>query len=140
MVFWVVFFVIIAKYFLDVVAYPWTNKWVVEIYESATQGLISEKIWWIIMIYAGLFVVGSIGQYLTQYYRPLITRYTEFLFFKRVYKNDVDFFISRPAGQITKQLSTMSGNLEYLTLDFWTRQLLPWIPRTRYKFNRRWKM
>ena len=116
----VMFFVVVVKYLLDTVAFPWTSKWAIEIYESVVAGGFSTKIWWIVMVYAGLFFVGSVGQYLSQKVWPQISRFTDYLFFSRAYKNDVDFFISRPSGQITKQLSTMAGNFKALTLDFWT--------------------
>ena len=54
------------------------------------------------------------------HWRPIVARYTSFALYKRVYKNDTDFFVNRPAGQVTSQISTVAGNLNKMTLEFYT--------------------
>lgn len=110
----------ILGFMLDRITFPYTNKWAVQIFESAAQGEWNGKLLWIAGIYIGIFVVGSIRQYMNLHWRPIVNRYTSFILYKRVYKNDTDFFVSRPAGQVTSQISTIGGNLNKMTLEFYT--------------------
>lgn len=105
---------------LDTILFPYTNKWAVQIFESAAQGVWNEKILWIGGWYLTLFSIGTLRQYMNLYWRPIISRYTSFVLYKRVYKNDTDFFVSRPAGQVTSQISTVGGNLNKMTVEFYT--------------------
>jgi len=111
---------IMLTFGLDNILFPYTNKWAVQIFESASNGAWNEKIVWIGTWYAILFSIGSLRQYMNLHWRPIISRYTNFILYKRVYKNDTDFFINRPAGQVTNQINTISGNLNRMTLTFYT--------------------
>lgn len=111
---------IVCGYFFDSVMFPYTNKWAVQIFESASKGMWNEKLMWIAMMYLIIFVIGFVRQYMSAHWRPIIARYTSFSLYKRVYKNDTDFFVNRPAGQITNQINTVQGNLNKMTLEFYT--------------------
>ena len=111
---------LISGFLLDRVMFPYTNKWAVQIFESAAQGAWNEKLLWIAGLYLAIFAIGAVRQYMNLHWRPIVARYTSFALYKRVYKNDTDFFISRPAGQVTSQISTVAGNLNKMTLEFYT--------------------
>lgn len=111
---------IISSFLLDRVMFPYTNKWAVQIFESAAQGAWNEKLLWIAGLYLTIFAIGAVRQYMNLHWRPIVARYTSFALYKRVYKNDTDFFISRPAGQVTSQISAVAGNLNKMTLEFYT--------------------
>lgn len=111
---------IISGFLLDRVMFPYTNKWAVQIFESAAQGAWNEKLLWIAGLYLAIFAIGAVRQYMNLHWRPIVARYTSFALYKRVYKNDTDFFISRPAGQVTSQISAVAGNLNKMTLEFYT--------------------
>ncbi len=112
--------VTIVSYVLNNIMFPYTNKWAVQIFESAAQGVWNEKLLWIAGLYSVLFLVDSVWQYMEQYWGPIVRRYSSFVLYKRVYKNDTDFFVSRPAGQITSYMGTINGNLDKLTLEFYS--------------------
>lgn len=111
---------IILTFSFDYIVFPFANKWAVEIFESASQGMWNEKIVWIAIWFAAIFLMGSVRQYMNLYWRPIINRYTGFVLYKRVYKNDTDFFINRPAGQVTNQIGTIRTNLNKMTLEYYT--------------------
>ena len=110
----------IMSYALDNIMFPYTNKWAVQIFESAAQGAWNDKLLWIAGLYTVIFVIGFVQQWLNYYWRPIIRRYTGFVLYKRVYQNDTDFFVSRPAGQVTSQIGTVGNNLNKMTLEFYT--------------------
>lgn len=110
----------ILSFMLNNTIFPYINKWAVQIFESASHGLWNNKMLWIAGIYLTMFIIGTIRQYMNLHWRPIINRYTSFILYKRVYKNDTDFFISRPAGQITSQIGIVGENLNKMTLEFYT--------------------
>lgn len=110
----------ILAFMLNNTIFPYINKWAVQIFESASHGLWNNKMLWIAGIYLTMFIIGTIRQYMNLHWRPIINRYTSFILYKRVYKNDTDFFISRPAGQITSQIGIVGENLNKMTLEFYT--------------------
>ena len=110
----------ILSYTLDNIMFPYTNKWAVQIFESAAQGAWNDKLLWIAGLYTVIFMIGFVRQWLDYYWRPIIRRYTGFVLYKRVYQNDTDFFVSRPAGQVTSQIGTVGNNLNKMTLEFYT--------------------
>ena len=110
----------ILSYALDNIMFPYTNKWAVQIFESAAQGAWNDKLLWIAGLYTVIFVIGFVRHWLDYYWRPIIRRYTGFVLYKRVYQNDTDFFVSRPAGQVTSQIGTVGNNLNKMTLEFYT--------------------
>ena len=111
---------IIAGYMFDNVTFPYTNKWAVQIFESAVVGQWNQKVWWIVGIYLTIMLIGFIRQYMNHYWRPIISRYASFVLYKRVYKNDTDFFINRSSGQVISQMGTVCNGLNSLTLEFYT--------------------
>lgn len=110
----------IMSYALDNIMFPYTNKWAVQIFESAAQGAWNDKLMWIAGLYTVIFVIGFVRHWLDYYWRPIIRRYTGFVLYKRVYQNDTDFFVNRPAGQVTSQIGTVGNNLNKMTLEFYT--------------------
>lgn len=114
-----VFLLGLMGYLVDAITFPYTSKWAVQIFETASDGQWSNRLVWIAGIYLAIFAVGFAKQYIETHWRPIVARYTSFVLYKRAYKNDVDFFINRPAGQITNQLGQVAGKLEALTLVFW---------------------
>ena len=111
---------LILGFGFDRIMFPYTNKWAVQIFESASYGQWNEKLLWIAGMYITIFLIGTVRQYMNLHWRPIVSRYTSFILYKRAYKNDTDFFISRPAGQITSQIGTIGTNLNKMTLEFYT--------------------
>ena len=111
---------IILTFSVDYIVFPFANKWAVQIFESASHGMWNHKILWIAMWFLAIFMSGSLRQYMNLHWRPIINRYTGFVLYKRVYKNDTDFFINRPAGQVTNQIGTIRTNLNKMTLEYYT--------------------
>ena len=117
------FCIIVISYLVDVATFPYVNKWVVEIFQSASEGLWSNKLYWIAAVYAGIVVTENVQKYLYAWARPQINRYLSFVLYRRVYDNDTDFFISRPAGQVMSQMGVVRDKFESMALNFWTSMI-----------------
>jgi ABC-type multidrug transport system fused ATPase/permease subunit len=118
-----VFVLGVITYFLDMVLFPYVNKWAFEIFELAGNPGNSERIktlmWFLILNYVALLVFRLLESFIKGRMQPIINRYAGFKLYNRVYGNDTDFFINRPAGQIANKADEVRNNLSPLTVDFW---------------------
>lgn len=122
------FILILGIYFIDNVTFPFTAKWSLEIFQGFADGVIIQKLYWIIGIYVGILVVGPVRRWMRTHWEPIISRYTKHILLRRVYENDVGFFVNQPAGQTLTQIQVISNNLLSLTLDFYANL-------TKYSFG-----
>lgn len=117
------FILSIATYTLDSTMFPYANKWAFQIFEMTDPSYYSGAIKLITLFavyYFTVWFVGLISDIIEGRIRPSIMRYTNNQLYKRVYNNDTDFFINRPAGQIANKVGEVQNNLMSMTLDFWT--------------------
>lgn len=118
------FIIGIIYWFLQLGIYPFVNKWIFSIFENANNSDSTVLYHYLFMI-ASVFVLILLFTFLQDYIeghkRPIITRSLGLSLFKRIYNNDTDFFVNRPAGQITGKVSEVQNNFMSLTLDLSTK-------------------
>lgn len=110
-------------YMLDMVSFPYTNKWIFQIFEVAptsTLEQVSGLLVLVIVIWMMLWGLDIIKSFIDGRVQPIVKRYTAYLLYKRTYANDTEFFINRPAGQIANKVGEVQGNLMSICLEFWS--------------------
>ncbi len=104
--------------------FPFMNKWMFQIFENAFLYDFSD-VMQLIMLMVMIYVIDmtlAISESIIKGRRqPIITRDAGIQLYKRVYSNDVDFFINRPAGQISNKVNEVQKNLFPTTLNFWSK-------------------
>ena len=122
--FWSVFFLGVLGITLDMVMSPLTLKWITGIFENALIDNYSYVLNLFILL-GVLFilplVISCIKQLFRAIYQQVFHRYKLFLLYKRVYENDISYFLDYPTGQISSQVMEVSGKLEDLMEVFWGR-------------------
>lgn len=118
-----IFIINVIIYVIDFGLFPYANKWAVAVFEYAGVGNFNSAmklITLLIVYYSSLWVIGLVNDIIEGRLHPKVMRYTNFKMFQRVYENDTNFFISRPAGQIASKVGEVENNLIPLLLDFWS--------------------
>lgn len=107
---------------LQMVFGPLTSKWMIQIFESATNPNWQYILNIFIMLAALYFFTVALNfsdSWLRGRYQQIVNRYKLYLLYKRVYANDISFFIENPSGQIISQTQEISMRFNYLVEDFW---------------------
>ncbi|MBQ4069825.1 MAG: ABC transporter ATP-binding protein [Alphaproteobacteria bacterium] len=107
---------------LQMVFGPLTSKWMIQIFESATNPNWQYILNIFIMLAALYFFTVALDfsdSWLRGRYQQIVNRYKLYLLYKRVYANDISFFIENPSGQIISQTQEISMRFNYLVEDFW---------------------
>ncbi len=120
--FGVVFFCGTLGNVLQMVFGPLTSKWMIEIFENAV-----DTNWDIVInvfcLLAGMYffnvLLNLVISLVRGRYQQYVNRYKLYLLYKRVYDNDISFFVDNPSGQISSQVTEVSMRLNYLAEEFW---------------------
>ena len=107
---------------LQMVFGPLTSKWMIEIFES-TANTNWDHVIGIFALLAGMYFFNVLLNFFVDFirgkYQQYVHRYKLYLLYKRVYDNDISFFVDNPSGQITAQTQEVSARLNFLAEEFW---------------------
>ena len=102
---------------------PLIMKWMTQVFENAISANY-HTIFKLICFLIGVWCSTTILQLITSIFNgrrmQIFNRYKLYLLYKRIYANDISFFIDHPAGQIESQRTEISGQLFFLMQNFWT--------------------
>ncbi|MBQ6011702.1 MAG: ABC transporter ATP-binding protein [Alphaproteobacteria bacterium] len=102
---------------------PLIMKWMTQVFENAISANY-HTIFKLICFLIGVWCSTTILQLITSIFNgrrmQIFNRYKLYLLYKRIYANDISFFIDHPAGQIESQRTEISGQLFFLMQSFWT--------------------
>lgn len=102
---------------------PLIMKWMTQVFENAISANY-HTIFKLICFLIGVWCSTTILQLITSVFNgrrmQIFNRYKLYLLYKRIYANDISFFIDHPAGQIESQRTEISGQLFFLMQSFWT--------------------
>lgn len=101
---------------------PLTSKWMMQIFESAIS-TDWHDVMDVFLCLAGMFMINSILPFITSLMRgrkqQTFNQYKLYLLYKRVYENDINFFIDYPAGRTAGFVREVSGALNQFMEKFW---------------------
>lgn len=101
---------------------PLTQKWMVQIFESASTMTLTDVLLvlsWLGVLYCSGPVLNFIKSYVHGARQQIFNRYKLFVLYSRVYDNDIPFFIDMPGGQISGYIREISGDMDILMQKFW---------------------
>ena len=99
------------------ISWPFVNKWIVEMFESATTGVFSWVFWAVVGMFAATLIFGILEKILTGWFLPYLSKYINQTLYEYIYQNDTDFFINQPAGQTSSYVAKICGNFISLTIS-----------------------
>ena len=113
----------IIRNILGMIYAPLTSKWMMQIFTSAAN-TDWHDVMFVFVCLAGMYFFQSIIlPFITSYLRGkklmIFNQYKLFLLYQRVYANDINFFIDRPAGQTISFVQEVSGNALNFMEKFW---------------------
>ncbi len=73
------------------ISWPFVNKWIVEMFESATTGVFSWVFWAVVGMFAATLVFGILEKLLTGWFLPYLSKYINQTLYEYIYQNDTDF-------------------------------------------------
>ena len=121
--FGVIFFCGVLGKTLNMIFEPLVLKWMTQIFET-TASSDWRTIYGLISLLVGIWCFSTVLQLITSLFNgrkmQIFNRYKLYLLYKRIYANDVPFFIEHPSGQIESQRAEISGQLQFLMQSFWT--------------------
>ncbi len=102
---------------------PLSSKWMMQIFENAfnTDWLTVLKLFALLggMYFFTVFL-NMFSSILRGHKQQIFNRYKLYLLYKRIYSNDIAFFVDTPSGQIVSQSQEISMRLDFLMDTFWT--------------------
>ncbi len=120
------FFIGITITIFQMVFGPLTSKWMMQIFENAAStnwALIGQIFLYMAALYAFDILIQFIRSIIRERKQQIFNRYKIYILYKRIYENDISFFIDRPAGRIGSDAQAVSGNLNELTEVFYSHIL-----------------
>ena len=106
---------------LTMVFEPVSLKWMMQIYENAVSTDWS-KVFELFVLLAGIFVFVALLNMaisiIRGHHQQMFNRYKLYLLYKRIYANDISFFIDNPSGQIGSQAQEVSMRLNFMMEEF----------------------
>ena len=107
---------------LNMVFDPLALKWMMQVYENAIDTDWS-SVYTLFGLLAGMYVFTMFLNMFISILRgrkqQIFNRYKLYVLFKRIYANDISFFINNPSGQIVSQAQEVNMRLNFLMEDFW---------------------
>ena len=102
---------------------PLASKWTMQIFENALDTSWASVLY-LFLLLGGMFLfnmgLNLLRSILRGRKQQIFNRYKLYLLYKRVYENDMSFFLDKPSGQIMSQSQEVSMQMERLTQEFWT--------------------
>ena len=111
---------------IDMIFSPLTTKWVTQIFEKAAFAdwdAIARIFVYIIAMFTFTLFLNISRSIIQGIKQQIFNRYKLYVLFKRIYDNDISFFIDTPAGQIVSQAQVVSSRLNELMEKFYSRIL-----------------
>ncbi len=111
---------------LEMLFTPLINKWIVEIFENAIDknfGDIIQLLCFMIGMLLTPPLLNTLNDYLIGVYLQKFNRYKLYLLYKRVYENDISFFLDKSSGQIMSDCQAAYDNIHNITYDFWAKMI-----------------
>ena len=116
------FFIGIVITIFQMVFGPLTSKWMMQIFENAAStnwAMVGRIFLYMAALYAFDILIQFIRSIIRERKQQIFNRYKIYVLYKRIYENDISFFIDRPAGRIGSDAQAVSGNLNELTEVFY---------------------
>ena len=112
----------IIKNILSMIYGPLTSKWMMQIFTSAVSADWHD-VMIVFLCIAAMYFSAVFLSFITSYLRGkrqmIFNQYKLYLLYQRVYANDINFFIDRPAGQTGTFVREVSGSLNNFMDRFW---------------------
>lgn len=107
---------------LHIIFGPLTSKWMIQIFENANTTnweYVFNTFIILALMYFSTLILDFVSSWVIGRYQQIFNRYKLYLLYKRIYANDISFFIETPSGQIASQTQEISARLNYLMEEFW---------------------
>ena len=107
---------------LEMIFGPLISKWIVEVFENAADKNIGDVVNLLCLIVGMLLFVpllNTFKRYLIGVFQQKFNRYKLYLIYKRVYENDIPFFLDKSSGQIMSDCQAAYDSLHSVTDEFW---------------------
>ena len=111
---------------LEMLFNPLINKWIVEIFENAIDKNFSDIIQLLFFMIGMLLMIpllNTLRDVLIGVYQQKFNRYKLYLIYKRVYENDMSFFLDKSSGQIMSDCQASYDKIHSITDGFWARMI-----------------
>lgn len=108
---------------INMVFDPLIMKWMTQVFENALSAnyyVIYKLIFFLVCVWCSTMILQLITSFFNGRRMQIFNRYKLYLLYKRIYANDISFFIEHPAGQIESQRTEISSQLFFLMQSFWT--------------------
>ena len=102
---------------LHIIFGPLTSKWMIQIFENANTTnweYVFNTFIILALMYFSTLILDFVSSWVIGRYQQIFNRYKLYLLYKRIYANDISFFIETPSGQIASQTQEISARLNYL--------------------------
>jgi len=103
---------------------PLASKWMMQVYENAAN-TDWHTVFVLFAMLAGMYCftmfLNMFGSILKGNKQQIFNRYKLYLLYKRVYANDISFFIDQPSAQIASQTVEVSGRLNFMMEEFFSQ-------------------
>lgn len=109
---------------MGMIVFPLTSKYMMQIFEdavSADWAIVATLFLYIVALYAFSLAVPIVRSIIHGRTKQIFNRYKLYVLYKRIYDNDISFFIDRPGGRILNDATTVSNNIQELTNQFYSK-------------------
>ena len=121
-----IFFCGVLAHTINIVFDPLLMKWITQIFENAltaNYNIIFKLICWLVIMWCFSLILQLVVSIINGLRLQIVNRYKLYLLYKRIYANDISFFIDHPAGQIESQRTEISAQFMFLMKNFWTQMI-----------------
>jgi ATP-binding cassette subfamily B protein len=111
---------------MSMVFSPLTSKWMMQIFENAVSAdwaMIIPVFMYMVILYGFDMIIQVARSIIFGRKQQIFNRYKIYVLYKRIYDNDISFFIDRPGGRILSDAQRVSGELNTLTNAFYSKML-----------------
>ncbi|MCQ2562439.1 MAG: ABC transporter ATP-binding protein/permease [Alphaproteobacteria bacterium] len=119
--FGIIFLLGVIRTILTMIIGPLSLKWMMQIYENAVS-TDWFKVFELFALLTGIFASTALLQMIVSiihgHKQQIFNRYKLYLLFKRIYANDISFFIDNPSGQIVSQAQEVNMRLNFMMEEF----------------------
>jgi ATP-binding cassette subfamily B protein len=120
----IVFLCGVFGYMLNMLFQPLSSKWVVEIFENAINLQFRDVgvlVLLLLLMYSYGIVLNLIENVIRGKREQIFNRYKLYVLYKRIYENDMAFFLDKPSGQIISQSAAVNSKIHNLMDGFWAK-------------------
>ena len=121
-----IFSIDIFSTIISMVFFPLTSKWMMQIFENAVSAdwvAIIPVFMYMVSLYCFDIIIHMVRSIINGHNQQYFNRYKIYVLYKRIYDNDISFFIDRPGGRILSDAQRVSGELNTLTNAFYSKIL-----------------